>query len=171
VFHGNVSSWSPRVGSYVEQHAGKYDVMMFCETHLTRPKMKAVQKRMAKIGYTALGEPAFLKDKGTSAGILILAPSRWSPVPLQSSIKAAVCQGSQLGRRWSAVFVRFTKTVVMFVEAYLVSGEGFRGQNLEILPAEGRPEGRFRCFSGSSPAKIRPGRPISGPDAILRNIE
>ena len=95
--------------------------------------MKAVQKRMAKIGYTALGEPAFLKDKGTSAGILILAPSRWSPVPLQKSVKAAVCQGSQLGRRWSAVFDRFTKTVVMFVEAYLVSGEGFRGQNLEIL--------------------------------------
>ena len=35
-------------------------------------------------------------------------------------------------------------------------------------PAEGRPEGRFRCLPGSSPAKIRPGRPISGPEALLR---
>ncbi len=34
--------------------------------------------------------------------------------------------------------------------------------------AEGRPEGRFRC---SSLAKIRPGRPIYGPEALLRNIE
>ena len=33
------------------------------------------------------------------------------------------------------------------------------------------PEGRFRCFPGSSPAKIRTGRPISGPEALLRSIE
>jgi hypothetical protein len=26
-------------------------------------------------------------------------------------------------------------------------------------------------FSGSSPAKIRPGRPIYGPEALVRNIE
>ncbi len=37
-------------------------------------------------------------------------------------------------------------------------------------PAEGRPEGRFRCFPGGSPAKIRPGRPISGPEALSCNI-
>ncbi len=35
----------------------------------------------------------------------------------------------------------------------------------------GRPEGRFPWFPGSSPAKIRPGRPIYGPEALLRNIE
>ena len=35
----------------------------------------------------------------------------------------------------------------------------------------GRPEGRFRCFPGSSPAKIWPGSPMSGPEALLRNIE
>ncbi len=38
-------------------------------------------------------------------------------------------------------------------------------------PAEGRPESRFRCFPGSSPAKLRPARPISGLEALLRNIE
>ncbi len=38
-------------------------------------------------------------------------------------------------------------------------------------PAEGQPEGRFRCFPGSSPAEIRPGRLIYGPEALLRNIE
>ena len=38
-------------------------------------------------------------------------------------------------------------------------------------PAFGRPEDRFRCFPGSSPAEIRPGRPISGPEALLRNVE
>ena len=38
------------------------------------------------------------------------------------------------------------------------------------LNAEGRPEGRFQCFPGSSPAKIRPGRPFNGPEALLRNI-
>ena len=38
-------------------------------------------------------------------------------------------------------------------------------------PAFGRPEGRFRCFPGSSPTKIRPGRPIYGPEALLHNIE
>ncbi len=36
--------------------------------------------------------------------------------------------------------------------------------------AEGRPEGRFRCFPGSSLAKIKPGSPISGPEALLCNI-
>ncbi len=40
-----------------------------------------------------------------------------------------------------------------------------------LRPAEGRLEGRFRCFPTSSPAKIRPGRPISGPEALLRNME
>ncbi len=36
----------------------------------------------------------------------------------------------------------------------------------------GRPEGLFRCVPGSSPAEIWPGRPpISGPKALLRNIE
>ncbi len=40
-----------------------------------------------------------------------------------------------------------------------------------LRSAFGRPEGRFRCFPGSSPAKIRPGRLISGPEALLHNIE
>ncbi len=40
-----------------------------------------------------------------------------------------------------------------------------------LRPAFGRPEGRFWCFPGSSPAKIRPGSPISGLEALLRNIE
>ncbi len=31
--------------------------------------------------------------------------------------------------------------------------------------------GGFSCFPGSSPAKIRLARPISGPEALLRNIE
>jgi hypothetical protein len=35
-----------------------------------------------------------------------------------------------------------------------------------LRPAFGRPEGPFRCFPGSSPAKIRPGRPIYGPEAL-----
>ncbi len=34
-----------------------------------------------------------------------------------------------------------------------------------------RPEARFRFVPGSSPAKIRPDRPTSGPEALLRNIE
>ena len=33
-----------------------------------------------------------------------------------------------------------------------------------LPPARGRPEGRFRCFG------IRPGIPISGPEALLRKI-
>jgi hypothetical protein len=40
-----------------------------------------------------------------------------------------------------------------------------------LWPAEGRPEARFWCLPGSSPAKIRPGRPSSGPEALSRNIE
>ncbi len=40
-----------------------------------------------------------------------------------------------------------------------------------LRPAFGRPEGRSRYFPGSSPAKIQPGRPISVPEAPLRNIE
>ncbi len=40
-----------------------------------------------------------------------------------------------------------------------------------LRPALCRPEGRFKCFPGSSPAKIRPGRPIYGPEALLSNIE
>ncbi len=37
--------------------------------------------------------------------------------------------------------------------------------------AEGRLEGRFRILPGSSQAKIRAGRPISGPEPLSRNIE
>ncbi len=40
-----------------------------------------------------------------------------------------------------------------------------------LWPAAGRPGGRFRCFPGSGPAKIRPGKPISGPEVPLRNID
>ena len=40
-----------------------------------------------------------------------------------------------------------------------------------LRSAEGRPEGRFRCIPDSSPAKIRSGRPIYGPEALLRSIE
>jgi hypothetical protein len=36
-----------------------------------------------------------------------------------------------------------------------------------LRPAFGRPEGRFRFFHGSSPATIRPGRPISAPEATV----
>jgi hypothetical protein len=39
-----------------------------------------------------------------------------------------------------------------------------------LRPAFGQLEGRFRCLPGSIPAKIRPGRPISGPEALLRSI-
>ena len=38
-----------------------------------------------------------------------------------------------------------------------------------LRPAEGRPEGQFRCVPGSSPATIRRGVPIYGPEALLRN--
>ncbi len=43
-------------------------------------------------------------------------------------------------------------------------------KNSEIGPPAGR-TADFVFFPGSSPAKIRPGRPISGPEALLRNIE
>ncbi len=46
-----------------------------------------------------------------------------------------------------------------------------KAPELALRPAFGRPEGRFRRFPGSSPAEIRPGRPIYGPEARLRNIE
>ncbi len=55
-------------------------------------------------------------------------------------------------------------------------GDGFqpdccgRAPKAALRPAFGRPEGRFRCFPESSPAEIRPGRPIYGPEALLRNI-
>ncbi len=39
-----------------------------------------------------------------------------------------------------------------------------------VRPAEGRPECRFRCFPGSNPSKTWPGRPIYGPEALLRSI-
>ncbi len=47
-------------------------------------------------------------------------------------------------------------------------------ESLKIGPPDGRrPAGGpiFLCFPGSSPAKIRPGSSISGPEALLRNIE
>jgi hypothetical protein len=38
------------------------------------------------------------------------------------------------------------------------------------VPASGWPKVRFRFLPGSSPAKIWPDSPISGPEALLRNI-
>ena len=46
-----------------------------------------------------------------------------------------------------------------------------KAQESALRLAEGRPESRFRFFPGTSPAKIRPGRPIYGLEALLRNIE
>ncbi len=43
--------------------------------------------------------------------------------------------------------------------------------NLETGPVPGGGGGGLRCFPGRIPAKIRPGRPIFGPEALLRNIE
>ncbi len=40
-----------------------------------------------------------------------------------------------------------------------------------LQPAFGQPECRFRFFPGRNSAKIQPGRPISGPESLLRNIE
>ncbi len=39
-----------------------------------------------------------------------------------------------------------------------------------LRPAFGRPEGRFPCFP-NSPAKIWPGRPMSAPEALSRDIK
>ncbi len=36
-----------------------------------------------------------------------------------------------------------------------------------LRPDFDRSEARFRCFPGSSPAKIRPGSPIPGPEALF----
>ncbi len=41
-------------------------------------------------------------------------------------------------------------------------------ESAEIGP---RPEGLFLYFLGSNPAEIQPGRPIYGPEAILRNMK
>ena len=47
----------------------------------------------------------------------------------------------------------------------------WEGSEIGLRPADGRPDGVFRCFPGSSPAKIRPGRPTYGPEALLRDTE
>ncbi len=39
-----------------------------------------------------------------------------------------------------------------------------------LRPAEGRPEGRFWKFPDENPTEILPGSPISGSEALLRNI-
>ncbi len=44
-----------------------------------------------------------------------------------------------------------------------------KASTLAFRPAEGRPERRFSCFPDYTPAEIRPGLPISGPDALLLN--
>jgi hypothetical protein len=71
---------------------------------------------------------------------------------------------------------------VYFVLCNIASGPtiGLPGLILDgLLPGKNRnrpsgrpwPEGRFWCFPGSNPSKMRPGRPISGPEPLLRNIE
>ena len=40
------------------------------------------------------------------------------------------------------------------------------GPPASLRPAFGRPEGRFRCFPGCSPAKIRPGSPTYGLEVL-----
>ncbi len=42
---------------------------------------------------------------------------------------------------------------------------------MAFRPAFGRPADRFRCVPGSSPAKIRRGRPFYGPEALVRQRE
>ncbi len=53
---------------------------------------------------------------------------------------------------------------------YTVSVACGRVSKSDLRPAEGRPEGRFRGYPDWDPPEIRPGCPISGPDARLRNI-
>ncbi len=87
------------------------------------------------------------------------------------------------GRFWLVVFRRQLYPPVRLNHRYgsnrllnppiLDFGRIATGKSLKsaLRPAGGRPEGRFRCFPGRSPAKIRPGRPIYGPEALLRDIE
>ncbi len=46
-----------------------------------------------------------------------------------------------------------------------------KNTEIGLRPAFGRPEGPLQRFPGSSPAKIRPGSVISGPEALLRNMK
>ncbi len=55
----------------------------------------------------------------------------------------------------------------VWISAGLKSG---KPQIQALRPAFGRPEGQFFCFPNQNAAEIRPGSPICGPEALLRNI-
>ncbi len=50
-------------------------------------------------------------------------------------------------------------------------GPILRFSRLESGRNPARQEGRFRCLPDSIPAEIRPGSPISGPEALMRNVQ
>jgi hypothetical protein len=90
------------------------------------------------------------------------------------------CRPQTPARGWGGV--KINKTHILYVTQYFRAANLFSGQHFgrrstgktqesALRPAFSRPEGRFRCFPGSSPAKIRPGRPINGPEALVLNIE
>jgi hypothetical protein len=78
-----------------------------------------------------------------------------------------------IGLRW--IFI--SQTQVVFPGRKSAFRAGFwvdcyrENTEIRLRRAEGRPAGRFQGFPGSSPAKMRPGRPIYGQEALLRNIE
>ena len=66
--------------------------------------------------------------------------------------------------------------IVLFLAGNRASGQDFgriligRASKSALRQAFSRPEGRFLCFPDRNPAEIRPGSPISDPEALLRNI-
>ena len=134
-WHANITTWGPKAEGYIsglDKH-----VVMLCETHLTCELFQDVGRRMGSCGWDSFHQGAVLtgrSDAGTHGGQAILTRKKCHALPLDElMISSAALGGDPCRLRWTACEVRFKGVTVVAVEAYLWTGIGLTGRNLEVL--------------------------------------
>ena len=116
---------------------GPKHVVMLCETHLTCDLFQDVGRRMGSCGWDSFHQGAVLtgrSDAGTHGGQAILTRKKCHALPLDElMVSSAALGGDPCRLRWTACEVRFKGVTVVAVEAYLWTGIGLTGRNLEVL--------------------------------------
>ena len=135
LWHANITTWGPKAEGYIASL--DKGVIMLCEIHLSCELFLDVGRRVGSCGWDSLRQGAVLtgrSDAGTHGGQAVLIRKKCHALPLDGlMISSAALGGDPCRLRWTACEVRFKGVTVVAVGAYLWTGVGLTGRNLEVL--------------------------------------